>query len=112
MRIEDSRGTEITNFADWAKLYAVPQASRQWKKGRSVYSAAEFILHQDGARTIQNRVAEALCTNLKIERVVPEEARKNNLNTIDCGSGRFCNSIHHGTRRERSPALPYPHPRF
>lgn len=72
MRIEDSSGTEIANFADWAKLYASPQASRQWKKCRSAYSAAEFILHQDGARTLQNRVAEALCENLKIERVVPE----------------------------------------
>ncbi|MBM9514417.1 DUF6946 family protein [Desulfogranum marinum] len=72
MRIEDSRGIEITNFADWAKIYATPQASRQWKKGRSAYSAAEFIIHQDGARTIRNRVAEALCHNLKIELVVPE----------------------------------------
>jgi hypothetical protein len=72
MHIEDSCSIEITNFADWAKLYATPQASRQWKKGRSAYSAAEFIIHQDGARIIRNRVVEALCHTLKIERVLPE----------------------------------------
>jgi len=72
MRIEDSRGNQIKNFADWSKLYDTHQASRQWKKGRSAYSAAEFIINRDGASVIQNSVAEAICEPLKIERVVPE----------------------------------------
>jgi len=46
MRVETSRGNEITNIEDWAKLYDTPQSSRQWKVGRSAHSTAEFFLNK------------------------------------------------------------------
>lgn len=72
MRIQDSQGHEIKSLADWAKLYNTPQTSHQWKVGRSAYSAAEFIINQDGGKVIQKWVEEAICKNIVIERVIPE----------------------------------------
>jgi Domain of unknown function (DUF6946) len=72
MRIETSRGNEITNLEDWAKLYDTPQSSHQWKEGRSAHSVAEFLINLDGAKTIQDRVSEAIGKTIEISRVIPE----------------------------------------
>ena len=72
MIIESSSGSEISNIADWARLYDTPQASLQWKKGRSAYSTAEFLLNKNGARILQARVSESIGKSFKIERIIPE----------------------------------------
>jgi len=72
MRIETPGGNEICNFDDWAKIYDTPKEKVHWKKGRSAYSAAEFIMNRDGVNAIRSRVSEALNKLVTFERVVPE----------------------------------------
>lgn len=72
MTIEDVSGKVLRNIDDWAKLYETPQISHQWKKGRSAYSIAEFILNRDGLEHIGGRASEVLGTALTIEKAVPE----------------------------------------
>lgn len=72
MIIKSSSGSEISNIADWAKLYDTPQSSHQWKEGRSAYSTAEFFLNRNGAQLLQDRVTESIGKAFEIELVVPE----------------------------------------
>ena len=72
MRIENSKGYEILNLADWEKLYDTPQSSHQWKEHRSAYSAAEFIMNRNGGAAIQSRVSDALCRAVNFHRAIPE----------------------------------------
>ena len=72
MRIEDKKKKEICTIQDWARLYASPEQSRQWKEHRSAYSVAEFILNRDGADHLQSRLSAALGTTVEFERAVPE----------------------------------------
>jgi uncharacterized protein DUF6946 len=72
MRVEDKSGTEIRTIDEWSKLYDTPQTSHQWKKGRSAYSTAEFLINRNGGEALQNRVSEALGKTVVFERAVPE----------------------------------------
>jgi len=72
MRIEDSKGNEITSLENWATLYDTPLRRHQWKEHRSAYSVAEFILNNDGSDVIQSRVVSALGKAVIFERVIPE----------------------------------------
>ena len=72
MRIEDASENEITSLADWAKLYDTPQASHQWKEGRSAHAAAVFVLCQNGANALRSRVSAALGKPVEFTRAVPE----------------------------------------
>lgn len=72
MRIENSKGYEISNLADWAKLYDTPQSSHHWKEHRSAYSAAEFIMNRNGGAAIQSRVSDAIGRAVSFQRAIPE----------------------------------------
>jgi hypothetical protein len=72
MRIVDSLGMEITCMDDWSKLYETSQNSHHWKKGRSAYSVAEFLLHNNGGSVIAQQVSEALGERIEFDRAVPE----------------------------------------
>ncbi len=72
MKIEDKNGNAIHTIEEWAKLYDTPQSSHQWKKGRSAYSAAQFILENDGSLVIQSRASDAIGETIEIEKIIPE----------------------------------------
>jgi hypothetical protein len=72
MRVEDLQGKKIASLEKWATLYANPQQRHQWKKYRSAYSVAEFVLEHDGGGAIQERLSEALGQNIRLERAIPE----------------------------------------
>ena len=72
MRIEDSNGNEIIDIDGWAKLYDSPKLRKHWKKHRSAYSIAEFILNRGGVEAIQSRVASTLGKAVQLDRAVPE----------------------------------------
>ena len=72
MRIVDSLGKDITSIDDWSKLYTTSQNFHHWKKGRSAYSTAEFLLYYDGASLIAQRVSEALGAHIEFNLAIPE----------------------------------------
>ena len=73
MKIVDSHGNEITSLEDWANLYAEARRERHWKKGRSAYSVAEFILNRGGAVHLESRLFEVLKQSVSIRLVNPEK---------------------------------------
>jgi hypothetical protein len=72
MRIEDSSGKEIRTLDEWAKTYDTPQQSHQWKKHRSAYSVADFVLNYEGCDHLQQRVSMVLGESVTLERAIPE----------------------------------------
>jgi hypothetical protein len=72
MRIESSKGDEISNLDEWAALYDTPKKRIHWKPQRSAYSTAEFILNHNGAAYLQDKVSKLVGENVTLERAVPE----------------------------------------
>ena len=70
MRVEDTKGNLISSLTDWAKLYE--SSPHQWKKHRSAYSVADFVINHNGAESFKSRISEALCERVELERAVPE----------------------------------------
>ena len=72
MRIENSKGDEISNIDEWAALYDTPKKRIHWKPQRSAYSTAEFILNHNGAAYLQDKVSKLVGEAVTLERAVPE----------------------------------------
>ena len=72
MRIISPHGNEITSLRDWAELYAKPSKRKDWKKGRSAYSVADFII-SGGAAHLESRLSEVLRQSVSIRLVNPEK---------------------------------------
>lgn len=72
MDVIGSRGEKIESMEAWANLYESPRSSHQWKKFRSAYSVADFILNQNGSTVFQNRISQALGEPVKLELARPE----------------------------------------
>lgn len=92
MRIEDSRGKEISNLEQWrSRVFDGTQKIRHWKKGRSAYSLAEFILNRrKGAAYLENRLSSALSRHVKLEHATPEylakfDSYRGNPSNLDLG---------------------------
>ena len=84
MRIETTLGREITSIDDWSTIYLNTKKHKHWKEHRSAYSVAEFILNQNGAEAIQNRVSDVLGVTVQLDRAIVEyEVRFDNF-----GKGR------------------------
>ena len=69
MKIVSSHGHEIASLEDWASLHK----KIHWKKGRSAYSVADFILNRDGMAHLESRLSEVLRKEVSISRVTPEK---------------------------------------
>lgn len=72
MRIEDSKGNEITSLENWSRLYDKPGQSHHWKEHRSAYSIADFLINRNGGETLQSRISSILSQPTKLERAIPE----------------------------------------
>ena len=92
MRIEDSRGKEISNLDQWrSRVFGRPSKVRHWKRGRSAYSLAEFILNRRrGAAYLENRLSSVLSRHVKLEHATPEylakfDSYRGNPSNLDLG---------------------------
>ena len=68
MRVEDSRGNELTSLDDWRNLHKPVK----WKLGRSAYSVADFVVNQSGADKFRQRIASVLGEPVVFIKLVPE----------------------------------------
>ena len=68
MRIESREGEEVNDLRGWETLVR----PEHWKRGRSAYSLAEFIIDRHGAYALQWTVASVLGEPVEFDRGVPE----------------------------------------
>ena len=72
MKITDSSGNHISNMEQWRPLVR----SEHWKKGRSAYSLADFILNRHGAAHMESSISSVLSSPIRLEQGTPEYAAK------------------------------------
>ena len=68
VRIESCEGKAVNGLGDWKTLIS----SEHWKRGRSEYSLAEFIIDRNGADELRERVATVLGEPVEFEKGVPK----------------------------------------
>ena len=77
MKVVDSRGQRISSLDEWrSRIFDGTSKIRHWKKGRSAYSLAEFILNRRGAAHLEERLSSALSRNVELEQATPEYLAK------------------------------------
>ena len=72
MKITDSSGNYISTIEQWRPLVR----PEHWKKGRSAYSLADFILNQHGAACMESSISSVLSQPIILEQGTPEYAAK------------------------------------
>ena len=77
MRIVDSRGQRISNLNEWhSRIFDETSKEKDWKKGWSAHSLAEFILNRSGAAYLETRMSSILSQHTKLEQATPEYLAK------------------------------------
>ncbi len=77
MRIVDSQGQRISNLIEWrSRIFDGTSKEKDWKKGRSAYSLAEFIMDRQGAAYLETRMSSVLSQHVKLEQATPEYLAK------------------------------------
>ena len=72
LKIVDSRGSQISTLDQWR-----PHVRREhWRKGRSAYSLADFILNRDGATRIERSISSVLSQSVSLDQGTPEYAAR------------------------------------
>ena len=72
MKVTDSSGNHISTMEQWRPLVR----PEHWKKGRSAYSLADFILNQHGAAYMESSISSVLSQPIILEQGTPEYAAK------------------------------------
>ena len=91
MRIVDSRGQRISNLIEWrSRFFDGTSKQKHWKKGRSAYSLAQFIMDRKGVAYLETRMSAVLSQHLELERATPEYLAKfdsypGNRSNLDLG---------------------------
>ena len=73
MKIVDYHGREISTLEEWERHF---NSSKHWKKGRSAYSLADFILNRNGSVFLASRVSSVLSERVAFEWSTPEYKAK------------------------------------
>ena len=73
MKIVDYHGGAISNLHEWERHFDNP---KHWKRGRSAYSLADFILNHNGAALLESRVSSVVSQRVAFERATPEYLAK------------------------------------
>ena len=70
----DSRSQRISNLDQWrSRIFDGTSKARHWKKGRSAFSLAEFIMgHRKGASYLEKRISSVLSRHVTLELATPE----------------------------------------
>ena len=77
MRIVDSQGQRISNLIEWrSRIFDGTSKEKDWKKGRSAYSLAEFIMDRQGAAYLETRMSSVLTQHVTLEQATPEYLAK------------------------------------
>ena len=77
MKIVDSRCQRISNLIEWrSRIFDGTSKEKDWKKGRSAYSLAEFIMDRRGAAYLEKRISSVLSPHVKLEQATPEYLAK------------------------------------
>jgi len=77
MRVVDSRGQRISNLVEWqSRIFDGTSKEKDWKKGRSAHSLAEFIMDRKGAAYLETRMSSVLSQHVKLEQATPEYLAK------------------------------------
>ena len=73
MKIVDYHGSVISTLQEWERHF---DNSKHWKRGRSAYSLADFILNHNGAALLESRVSSVLSERVTFELATPEYRAK------------------------------------
>ena len=77
MKVVDSQGREISDLDQWrSRVFDGTSKSGHWKKGRSAYSLAEFIMDRKGDAWLDKRISSVLSRHIELERATPEYLAK------------------------------------
>ena len=77
MKVVDFRGQRISNIDQWrSRIFDGTLKKKDWKKGRSAYSLAEFIMNRKGAAYLEKRMSAVLSRYVKLEQATPEYLAK------------------------------------
>ena len=77
MRVVDSQGQRISNLIEWrSRIFDGTSKEKDWKKGRSAYSLAEFIMDRKGAAYLEARMSSVLSQHIELEQATPEYLAK------------------------------------
>ena len=68
-KIVSPRGDELCSLEEWAKLHR----DVHWKKGRSAYTLADFVLNGEGASHLESRLSGVLEREASICLITPEK---------------------------------------
>lgn len=63
-----ANGNDIATLCEW-RSYVKPD---HWKKGRSAYSLADFIMNQKGANVLEEHLSCVLSQSVKLQKAIPE----------------------------------------
>ena len=91
MIIVDSSGQRISNLIEWrSRIFDGTSKVKDWKKGRSAYSLAEFIMDRKGAAYLKTRISAVLSQHVKLEQATPEylakfDSYRGNPSNLDLG---------------------------
>ena len=73
------KGEILSEFLDWGNIVFVGKKEKHWKKGRSAYSLANFIVNQNGLAQIQKILSPIINEEFTLYKASPEfEARFDN----------------------------------
>ena len=73
MKIVDSRGQTISNPVQWrSRIFDGTSKEKDWKKGRSAHSLAEFMVNRNGASYLEKRMSVVLSGQVTLEQATPE----------------------------------------
>ena len=77
MKIVDCHDRAISTLNEWRE-YFVKRTKKpvHWKKGRSAYSLADFILNRNGSDFLESRVSSVLSESVTFEWAMPEYKAK------------------------------------
>lgn len=73
MKVIDYDKNQINNIKVWEeKFFKGSQKEKHWKKGRSAYSLADFVMNNNGADVIRDLISKVIGRNVVLEKAIPE----------------------------------------
>lgn len=77
MKIVDSRNQTISTLTEWrSRIFDGTSKEKDWKKGRSAQSLAEFIMYRNGVSYLEERISAVLSRQVMLEQAKPEYLAK------------------------------------
>ena len=73
MDYKDSKGNIINDIKDWEKyLFLDSKKEKHWKKGRSAYEIANFLINEKGEEIIQHTIENVIGSKVSFDYGIPE----------------------------------------